>query len=207
MPSEVVFACDDPQSPPEGLWPEEARSIANAIAKRQCEYAAGRRAARNALSRLGLPAEPLLAAANRVPIWPEGTVGSISHCTEKCIALVAFKNDVQSLGVDVESAGPLKSELVAEVCTPREVSTLINASATPLVRAKQVFSAKEAAFKAQYMITGKMLGFGGFEIAFPTSTQFLARFTRPENDFEEQFEGHGHALLFDDHFYHIVLIA
>ena len=62
-----------------GLLPEEAPAIARAIPKRQAEFAAGRRAARAALTTLGHPAQAIPVGDRRAPIWPQGTVGAITH--------------------------------------------------------------------------------------------------------------------------------
>ena len=72
-----------------GLFPEEEALVAGAVTKRREEFAAGRNAARAALAGLGPPPCPLLRAGRRAPAWPQGIVGSITHCSGFCCAVVA----------------------------------------------------------------------------------------------------------------------
>src|SRR5215470_6495909 len=62
------FGCE------QDLLPEEARHVEKAVPKRRLEFAAGRRCARLALARLGLPPGPILAGADRAPCWPSEVV-------------------------------------------------------------------------------------------------------------------------------------
>ncbi len=72
------------------LLPEEAQSVANAVPKRAQEFAAGRavRAACPGASSGSLQF-PIRAAPDRQPVWPEFLVGSITHTTGFCAAVVA----------------------------------------------------------------------------------------------------------------------
>src|SRR5690606_13013148 len=53
--------------------------IAAARPRRRAEYAAGRIAARAALRRLTGQAALIGMGPDRLPLWPKGTIGSISH--------------------------------------------------------------------------------------------------------------------------------
>lgn len=140
------------------LWPEEAKAISRAIPKRQTEFAAGRRAARDALAQLGLAPSAIPQGADRAPVWPAGIAGSISHCAQCCIAVAAHNTDYQTLGVDVEPATALDLELVDVICTPSEQAWIAD-QPNPGLAAKLIFSAKESVYKAQYPLTGKVIGF------------------------------------------------
>ena len=140
------------------LWPQEADAIADAIPKRQTEFAAGRRAARAALAELGLAPIAIQQGTDRAPVWPPGIAGSISHCAQCCIAVVARTTDYQTLGVDVEPATGLDPDLVPIVCTPTE-QTWVATQPNPGLAAKLIFSAKEAIYKAQHPLTGKIIDF------------------------------------------------
>jgi 4'-phosphopantetheinyl transferase EntD len=69
-----------------------------------------------------------------------------------------LKEHHQTLGVDIEPATPLDPDLVAVICTPAERAWLAGET-DPGLAAKMIFSAKEAVYKAQYPLTGKVIGF------------------------------------------------
>ncbi len=157
------------------LWPEEAAAVSRAIPKRETEFAAGRHAAREALAQLGLEPMAIPQGADRAPVWPEGITGSISHCAHCCIAVAAHKADYQSLGVDVEPATPLDADLIDVICTPSEQAWLADQPNSGLA-AKLIFSAKEAFYKAQYPLTGEVIGFDAVTVAI-TDSRFEATTT------------------------------
>ena len=140
------------------LWPEEALAVSRAVPKRQIEFAAGRRAARAALEGLGHPPAAVPQGADRAPVWPVGITGSISHCAGCCVAVAARDVDYRTLGVDVEPAIPLDTDLIPIICTSAE-KAWVATQANPGIAAKLIFSAKEAVYKAQYSLTGKVIGF------------------------------------------------
>ena len=163
-----------------GLYPEEADAVARAVSKRRREFAAGRRAARAALARLGQRPVPILAAQSRAPLWPKGFVGSISHCEDLCLAVCARADAVLSLGVDIEARVPLSESLREAITTPEERDWL---QQSDHVLPIDVFSAKEAAFKALYPISQKMMGFQDFCIFPEGQDQFAAELRTPAGRF------------------------
>ncbi|EBA06348.1 4'-phosphopantetheinyl transferase superfamily protein [Sagittula stellata] len=136
------------------LSASEAASVARAVPARRQEFAAGRLAARRALAGLRPDDRPtdLPAGPDRLPLWPAGLTGSISHAAGLAVAAVA-RSPVR-LGIDLEADKPLDPDLVPEICLPSEYGT-------PAVR---VFSAKEAVFKAEYPHTRVMHGLHGIEV-------------------------------------------
>lgn len=161
----VAVALTDPREPVADLWPEEQAFVTRAVPKRRFEFAAGRRAARRALAELGLPPSAIAQASDRAPIWPDGIVGSITHCDTLCIAALARQTCHRSLGIDLEPATPLSTDLEAVIATPSEQRALATLpSPHHLHLAKQIFCAKEAFYKAQYPITKMRLGFQEVEL-------------------------------------------
>ena len=152
--------------PAEGgdLWPEERDAVARAIPKRQREYAAGRHAARAALAEVGVTPMAIPMRPDRSPVWPSGYIGSIAHCDSCCIALAASLTDHPALGVDIEPTGQLEPDLIPVICTPEERHWLAG-TANPGFAALQIFSAKEAIYKAQYPQTGAVIGFDAVTIS------------------------------------------
>ena len=167
------------------LLPEEAACVARAVDKRRREFAAGRVLARRLLAELGCPPGPLLPAPDRVPRWPEGIVGSLAHSTEHVVVAVARAGagagagggGLRALGVDLERRAPLDEELWGVVLRPEERR---HVEALPAAErgehALLVFCVKEAAYKAQYPLSGEVLEFA--EVAAevdPAAGRFTAR--------------------------------
>ena len=183
----VAVEAADPQAPATGLLPGETEVTGRMVEKRRREFAAGRRAARAAMASLGLPAVAVPMGPDRAPVWPEGVTGSISHTDTHCVAAVARTGEVRTLGLDLEPDEPLEPELWPEICTRAELDWLAVQPVPARGRlARAIFSAKECAFKAQYPLTGAMLGFDAFEIALDlTAGTFTATAMQPIPPLEE----------------------
>jgi 4'-phosphopantetheinyl transferase EntD len=159
------------------LWPEERRAMARATPERCAEFAAGRAAARAALRGVGLVPFAIPMAADRAPIWPHGVVGSISHHDGECLAIVARNQRLAGLGLDLEARADLSGDLWAEVLTPSEMAWLASRDRPDRgLLARIIFSAKEAAYKALYPVTGRVVGFDAMMIhPEPDAGRFSAR--------------------------------
>ncbi len=154
----------DPREVSGSLLEEERAAVARAVHKRVQQFTAGRVCARQGLEALGLHADTaIVAAEDRAPLWPEGVVGSISHTDDWCAAAVAPSAQVRAIGIDLESASPLKDELLPRICTEQE-RRFVGQSAHPPLLAKVVFSAKEAFYKCQYPLSKQYLGFHDAEV-------------------------------------------
>ncbi len=166
---------------PSLLYPEEASLIRNAVPKRRKEFAQGRLCARRALATLGIRNFPLLAGGDRAPIWPEGVVGSLTHCGGYCAAAVARSDRISGLGIDVEAAEPLRQELLSLICLDSELARLQESPEDSRgILAKLLFSAKESVFKCVYPITGVFLEFHDCEIRLdPGPGAFTAILSNP----------------------------
>ena len=103
---------------PRDLYPEEAEIVETAAPKRQREFAAGRLCARLALSELGIHGFPLTVASNRSALWPHGVVGSITHTSGFCAAVVGCGRALGGLGIDAERCGRIGPDLMPRICTP-----------------------------------------------------------------------------------------
>lgn len=176
----VAVAVADPHQAQQPIWAEEARFVAQAVAKRQAEFAAGRNAARAAMRKLGGRNAAVPAGPDRAPQWPIGWHGSITHNDRWCLAAVT--RGAAHLGVDIEAATPLNPDLLSTICSPEERARI--AGSDQAMQAKVIFSAKEAAYKAQFPLTGVLFGFDHLDIVIaPDSGQFQARFVRPAGQF------------------------
>jgi 4'-phosphopantetheinyl transferase EntD len=148
------------------LFPEEAEIVRRAVVKRRREFATVRLCARTALARLGRTPGPILPAgdgplwADRAPRWPDGIVGSMTHCDGYRAAAVAREEEVASLGVDAESNAPLPEGVQDTVLLPEERDTVTRLGAfSGVAWDRLLFSAKESVFKAWFPLTGRWLDF------------------------------------------------
>jgi 4'-phosphopantetheinyl transferase EntD len=191
-------AFDDREPAP--LHPQEAALVVRAVPSRRSEFATARQCARRALTRLGVPPGPLLQDHRGAPLWPQGVVGSITHCDGYRAAVVARAADVASLGIDAEPARPLPSGLLEAVARPEEramVRSLI--ARRPQVRWERLlFSAKEAVYKATYPHLGLALEFTDAVVRFTEHGRFEARLVvgrdgTPEGDPVGAFHGRWYA--------------
>lgn len=161
------------------LLPGEEASVAHAVPRRRREFAAGRACAHTAMAALGLPSSPLPRGQDRVPIWPQAVVGSITHSDRYAAAAVALRDQgFKSLGIDVEPAEPLQPELWELVFLPRERAWLkAHGDDASGLLARVCYSAKECAFKCQYTLTRSMLGFHDLHVTIDHDrTTFIAEF-------------------------------
>jgi len=152
------------------LHPEEAGAVARAVAKRRAEYAAGRACAREALAALGVPPGPILQdAERRAPVWPDGVVGSITHCDGYRAAAVARSADILTLGIDAEPHAPLPDgvlDVVQSTADERAALAELTAHNPEVHWDRLLFSAKETVYKAWYPFHRRMLGFNEAELFF-----------------------------------------
>ncbi|PTX47908.1 4'-phosphopantetheinyl transferase EntD [Gemmobacter caeni] len=148
LPAAVGVGVSDPQ----GDHPPFPGEEASGLPQRLAEFRAGRVAVREAMAMIGLPPLPVPMGEDRAPVWPRGLIGSISHSAQLCLAAVAVPSPLRGLGVDLEPALPLEDDLRAAVLRPEEEHYDPH-------RAKLVFAAKEAAYKAQYGLSRTLFDF------------------------------------------------
>lgn len=142
------------------LHPAEAESLGGSVPKRVGEFAAGRLCAGRALAEFGIANFPLQVGDSRQPVWPEYMIGSITHTTGLCAAVVAEKGHLAAVGLDSEVVGQVPEEIWPTVCLPEETAWL--ATLPDSARAAGVtviFSAKEAFYKCQYPLVREWLYF------------------------------------------------
>ena len=145
--------------------PEEEPLIAKSVQKRRNEFIAVRHCARLALADLGLPPTPILKGDKGEPRWPDGIVGSLTHCEGYRGAVVARSADVRSLGIDAEPHDVLPDGVLDAISLPAERSA-IGALPGELHWDRILFCAKEATYKAWFPLTQRWLGFEDAHITF-----------------------------------------
>ena len=152
--------------PPElAPLPEEEPLIAKSVAKRRNEFITVRYCARLALGELGLPPVPILKGDKGEPCWPDGVVGSLTHCEGYRGAAVGRRGEVRSVGIDAEPHDVLPKGVLDAISLPAE-RTELQALPSGLHWDRILFCAKEATYKAWYPLTYRWLGFEDAHIVF-----------------------------------------
>lgn len=135
---------------------------------RHADFSAGRYCAKKALEQIGIENVVIPIGKAREPIWPEGIVGSISHCESLTGAIVSRKENHISLGLDIEEIGRVTVDLWPYVFTNREIEYI---NTLPLDQQElistSIFSLKEAFYKFQFPITNLFLDFLDVEVQIP----------------------------------------
>jgi len=126
------------------LLKEEIPALAASVVKVRRASGAARIVARQLLTQLGYANCALPKGPAGAPVWPAGIVGSLAHDSRVAVAAVGMRADVGALGIDVEPAECLPSELLELVATPHERLNL----GDDVYRGRLLFVAKEAVYKA-----------------------------------------------------------
>ena len=182
LPSCVV-SVDLFHDPPDAiLYPAEEKLISRSVEQRRREFTTARHCARVALRRLGSPAGPILSGERGEPRWPEGVVGSITHCEGYRSAVVGDADRVTTVGIDAEPNAPMTPGVLEAVSLPEErVTVSVLARTHPHVCwDRLLFSAKESVYKAWYPLTRRWLDFEEARITVdPDAGVFTARLLVP----------------------------
>jgi 4'-phosphopantetheinyl transferase EntD len=142
------------------LLPSEAQFLGRAVLKRAQEFAAGRLCARLLFGHFDMADCPLPVAADRQPLWPKPLVGSITHTSGFCAAVVAENTRIAALGMDCEVIERVKEGLWPHIFMASEARWLRSLpDSQQAAAATLVFSAKEAFYKCQYPLVGERLTF------------------------------------------------
>ena len=152
---------DDPSDV--ALFEQERAVVARAVDKRRREFATVRHCARRALATLGHPPVPLLPGPRGAPLWPDGIVGSMTHCDGYRAAALARADHVDAVGIDAEPDAPLPDGIFDLIARPAETTHLADlchrGCAGPDHWERLLFSCKETVFKVWYPLTRRELGF------------------------------------------------
>ena len=181
LPSSVAWfeALDDP--PDAALFPEEAALLSRASDKRWLEFTTGRHCARRALAQLGVAPAAILTGPAGEPLWPDGVVGSITHCAGYRAAAVAWAVSASTIGIDAEPHDPLPTGVLEAVSRSAERTLIraLTASVPDICWDRVLFSAKEAIYKAWYPLAQRMLGFEEAVVTIERNGTFSARLEAP----------------------------
>ncbi len=151
----------------------ERLAISNAGPTRVQEFSTGRWLARRLLHDLDVHSGSISVGLDRAPVWPTGTVGSISHGGGFCAVAVARRSAHRSLGIDIEPHRSVEPELWDEICTDDELAWLREHSAAAVL-GTVMFSAKESVYKAVHPLIDEMLEFRDVELRIDPERQIFS---------------------------------
>ncbi|MES9512125.1 4'-phosphopantetheinyl transferase superfamily protein [Streptomyces sp. NPDC000609] len=178
-PVAAVDSFVDPQDA--FLMGEEVEMVWQAAEKRRREFTTARWCARRALALLDIPPMPILRGERGAPRWPEGTVGSLTHCDGYRAAAVARATEVLSIGIDAEPHLPLPGTVLDAIALPSEAGRMagLRAKDPALCWDRLLFSTKESVYKAWFPLTGRWLGFDQADITLHSDETFHAKLLAP----------------------------
>lgn len=133
-----------------------------AVSKRKAEYLAGRLCAKKLLKclKISTSSTQLPPREDRLPDWPEGLLGSISHTHACAVVGVAQRAQYGNLGLDVEfiMENDVAKSIVSQIATPQELS-LLTEHLSFSVQVTLIFSIKESIYKALYPEVNRFFDF------------------------------------------------
>jgi len=168
------------------LFAQEQASVERAVEKRRREFTTARACAHRALARLDLAVQPVLTGEHGEPLWPDGVVGSITHCQGYRACALAHAIDLSAIGIDAEPDAALPEGVLGTIAGAEEEAwVLAQARVVPQINwDRLLFSAKESIYKALYPLTRYRLGFHDAVVTVASDTSpdagiFSARLLLP----------------------------
>ena len=172
--------------------------------QRKSEYSSGRRVAHEALKLLA-GAAAAVTRNGRLPEWPAGYRGTISHSREIAIAMVASTSDCHGIGLDVVKKNAVSAKVGTRIMLAEEMLPPRGFSETDW-RAI-VFCAKESVYKAVYPEIGEFLEFRDVEIKMDESDRsFTASTVEKGSSTAIVRAGIGFVSDFEDHWLTLFLV-
>ncbi len=145
------------------LHADEQRSCRRFSGKRIRDFVLGRYNAVKALQMLGISRQPIPMGNSREPLWPGGSIGSISHTEGLAGAIVASNLGYCGLGLDIERSQNI-DDIASQFCTHGELEysrELFPESEYLNV----VFGAKEAIYKCIWPTVRRFISFKDVQVA------------------------------------------
>jgi 4'-phosphopantetheinyl transferase EntD len=163
------------------LYAQERPAVDRAVDTRRREFVTTRALARTALAGLGLPPVPIPRGEAGAPGWPDGVVGSLTHCAGYRAAAVARRGDMRTVGIDAEPNEPVPDGVLAAVADSGERAAVaaLAAAAPGIAWDRLLFSAKESVYKAWYPLTARWLDFLAAEVTLDPAGAFTAALRVP----------------------------
>ena len=137
-------------------YPEK---MERAVAKRRAEYFAGRYLSRLMLEDLGLAPE-FIGSRDRIPLWPDGMRGSITHTKGYVAVLGSTEGGILGVGMDWERSIPQETwDSIHSRIASEEEEDLCPVGMDASLWGSLIFSLKESIYKALFPSVGRYFGF------------------------------------------------
>lgn len=121
---------------------------------RKKEFLAGRILSRIALNHLNISSSSIPHDEHGCSLFPEGSIGSISHSRKIIAVAVASSKKYHGIGIDIEQIGRIKENVFQRIATQKENDMISPISGeSQQIQKTIVFSAKEAFYKFQFPLT------------------------------------------------------
>ena len=177
---------------------------------RQRDFVAGRYAAKQALLAVGVVDSQIGIDQHRAPIWPQGTVGSITHAGDYVAATIGPSETFESIGIDTEiilsedNCESLRHLIMTKFERENAGSWGLSTSTTTTL----VFSAKESIYKCLFPLVLEFFDFLDVEIyhidVLKKSFAFrILRGFKTEVNFGKCYQG---IFTIDDMFVHTAVV-
>ena len=132
----------------EPLKLEEHRLSAKASPGRHAEFVAGRNCLKETIKKISSTEAIIGRTEHGRPVLPDGLIGSISHKYPYVVALVGLKEDILSLGIDIERIDKWNKDTASVFSMSKDFSHFDNLNLPFHIYSSILFSIKESAFKA-----------------------------------------------------------
>lgn len=164
------------------LYPAEQDYIARAVRKRRAEFTTVRYCAERALGALGYARPVQIPGPRGEPAWPQGVVGSMTHCAGYRAVAVALDTAVDAIGIDAEPNAPLSDDVLRLVASSEEARrcALLSAQHPGVHFDCLLFSIKESMYKAWFPREGVWLGFEDADVTIDPEGAFGVIVRTPE---------------------------
>lgn len=152
------------------LEPIEQKYVEGSTFKRRNEFATGRWCAKQAMLKLGISTNAIFMGSNNEPIWRNDITGSITHTNNAFCAAVACKNDLHSIGIDIEERKrKISPDALALIFNDDEKMWISQTGKRRRFYEILVFSAKESIFKMISPILNEKFSIDVVSISRPVS--------------------------------------
>jgi 4'-phosphopantetheinyl transferase EntD len=137
------------------LRPSERAGLESAVLTVRRASGAGRDVARRLCERMGVRGAEIPRSVDRVPLWPDRIVGSITHDDAWAAAVVADARRLGGIGIDIEPPRGQPEDVARLIGSPDELEAFSGVAFGETV----LFSLKEAIFKSVYPHDRQFLDF------------------------------------------------
>ncbi len=144
------------------LSPSEAAYLKNKPLKRIKEVTRSRACIKQCFKDLKKTYRAVLPDSEKLPSWPQGITGSISHSHDLAGSVVSLQNWCESIGFDLEKLKQrrMEEQISRYICTEEEWKIFSSLDTKDqLIVSRLIFCCKEAFFKCLFPVCREFFGF------------------------------------------------